>query len=127
VLSSRGVVSGGIPGGHPGYGAFTRTYTLPCVSALTQSLRSEYGWKPLLHGLLLATRDKRGRVRLGALQAITALFSAGGDEALVLVPEALPFLSETQHDEDTGVEAATHSLLAVLQAATGEDLSKYLA
>ena len=121
------MLSGGVPGGQAGYERFSQVYTVPLICALTRSLRSDIPWKSLLHSLLLGTRDARARVRLCALQGVSGVFSAGGDDALVLLPEALPFLSETQHDDDTRVEAATHSLLGSLAAASGEDLGRYLA
>ena len=71
--------------------------------------------------------EDRVRVRLGAVRGAGAVFGAGGEATLLLLPEALPFLSETQHDDDPRVEAATHALIAHLQTASGEDLGKYLA
>ena len=83
-------------------------------------------WKPLNTAILMHTRDVRPRVRAAALRAATALFDEGGAEALALMPETLPFLSEAQHDEDADVEAAVRALLALLEERSGEDLQEYL-
>jgi hypothetical protein len=102
------------------------TYLLPLTCALTCALRSDLAWKPVAHSLLMLTREDRPRVRLAALRGLGCLFESGGDEALVLLPEALPFLAEVQHDEEPEVEAACHALLQQLQAASGEELAKFL-
>jgi len=116
----------GVPGGQGGFEAFMEAYTLPAVRAATRSARSDIPWKTMLRSLLLCTRDARTRVKFAGVQAASALFLAGGDDALLLLPEALPFLSETQHDDDPRVEAATHKLISHLQTSSGEDLAKYL-
>jgi hypothetical protein len=116
----------GVPGGHEGFAAFLAAYVLPAVAALTAALRSDLAWKPVAYALLLLTRDPRPRVRAAAVACVATVFTAGGSEALVLLPEALPFLAETRQDDDTEVEAATHALIAQLQTASGEDLSEYL-
>jgi U3 small nucleolar RNA-associated protein 10 len=120
------VTMSGLLGGNAGSSAFVGAYLCPCVAALTRALRKDTAWKPLHQGLLMHTRDSRARVRRAAISAVEQLYTAGGDEALVLLPEALPFLSETQHDAEPDVESATHELISTLQAASGEDLSRYL-
>lgn len=117
----------GVPGGRAGYRAFVAAYLVPTVGALVTATRRDTLWKPINAALLLATRDRASRVRLAALHAVTELYDRGGDEALVLLPETLPFLSELQHDDDTEVEAATHRLLRELERRSGEDLQHYLA
>jgi hypothetical protein len=124
--SSSGT-SGGIPGGSAGYGAFVDAYLLPVVGNLVPALRRDTLWKQLNTAVLLLTRDRRPRVRLAGLRACGAVFARGGDEALVLLPESLPFLSELLHDEDRGVEVAAHALLDELERASGEDLQAFLA
>jgi len=121
------VLAAGVPGGASGWAAFTAVYVVPFVSSLTAATRRDTLWKPVIQACLLTLRDESARVRLTGLQAAAALYSAGGDDALVLLPETLSFLSEVLADGDTGVEAAANTLLARLEAASGEDLQKFLA
>ena len=116
----------GVPGGRAGYRTFAGAYLVPVVGALVAATRRDTLWKPVNAALLLVTRDRAARVRLAALAAVAELFTRGSDEALVLLPETLPFLSELQHDDDTEVEAATHRLLRDLETRSGEDLQHYL-
>ena len=66
-------------------------------------------------------------MRLAGLNACAALFSEAREEGLVLLPETLPFLSETLSDPDAGVAAASHALLKQLEDMSGENLQEYLA
>ena len=116
----------GVPGGVAGYDAFIDRHVVPMVRALTAALRRDTLWKPLCNAILMRTRDERARVRAAALRATSVLFDEGGAEALTLMPETLPFLAETQHDEDAGVEAAVHALLTLLEERSGEDLQAFL-
>ena len=118
--------SGGVPGGAAGFAAFREAYLLPLVSAGAAAARGDALWKPLLGGLLLLTREPQPRVRLVGLRAAGALYAAGGSDALVLLPETLPFLAEVLGDADGGVAAAAGELLRELEAASGEDLAKFL-
>jgi trimeric autotransporter adhesin len=127
VSASRSGGAGGVPGGRAGFDAFAAAYLLPIAGTLTTALRRDTLWKPLHNALLLATRDERARVRLAGVRAVGEVFRAGGDEALVLLPEALPFLAELQNDGDRAVEGACATLLHYLEEASGEDLQKYLA
>ena len=118
---------GGVPGGAEGYAAFADAYLLPVVGNLVVALRRDTLWKGLNTALLHLTRDRRPRVRLAALRSVGTVFARGGDEALVLLPESLPFLSELIHDVDARVEVAAAALLRDLERASGEDLQSFLA
>lgn len=121
------VACGGIPCGHAGYTGFSSTYLQPLVAALTSALRADTAWKPLTTALLLLTRSDKPRVRLTSLLCVSEVFARGGEDALVLLPEVLPFLSELLQDSDhQGVAAEASSLLARLEQASGEDLQSYL-
>jgi hypothetical protein len=126
AAAAGGAVGVGVPGGAAGYEAFVDAYLLPLVGNLVVALRRDTLWKQLNTAVLLLTRDRRPRVRLAALRASGAVFERGGDEALVLLPESLPFLSELLHDEDRGVEVAAHKLLEDLERSSGEDLQAFL-
>lgn len=116
----------GIPNGPTGYSTFVNAYLIPLVASLVPATHSDVAWKSLNHALLMLTRDTRARVRLAALNSVSALFKAGDIEALVLLPETLPFLAELQHDGDGEIEAAAHATINQLEIVAGEDLSKYL-
>jgi trimeric autotransporter adhesin len=122
-----GLTSAGVPGGRPGYDAFVAAYLIPAVGAAVTATGRDALWKPVVNACLLLTRDARPRVRLAGLRAAGAAFAAGGDAALVLLPEALPFLGESVHDGDGAVEAAAQGLLGELETRSGEDLQQYLA
>jgi hypothetical protein len=121
------ILTSGVPGGLPGWASFTAVYVIPFVSALTAATRRDTLWKPVIQACLMTLRDESARVRLTGLQAAAALYTAGADDALVLLPETLSFLSEVLADGDTGVEAAANTLLQRLEAASGEELQAYLA
>ena len=74
----------------------------------------------------MLTRDRLSHVRHASLSAVCEIFNRGGAEALVLLPETLPFLSELQSDTDSVVERICHELLHKLEVASGEDLSQYI-
>ncbi|KAK2080669.1 hypothetical protein QBZ16_000523 [Prototheca wickerhamii] len=82
--------------------------------------------KSLHHAVLLLTRERRARTRVAAIRTVTALAEALGEEYLVLLPEALPFIAELLEDGDREVEAAAQSLFKQLEQASGEDLGQYL-
>ena len=105
---------------------YINTYALPLTAALVRASRADVAWKPLQHALLALLRDDRAGVRRGAVECLDELYSTGGADALVLLPEALSALAETSHDPDARVEAATHKLVDMLQTASGEDLAAFL-
>ena len=117
----------GIPGGREGYDSFASTYLTPIISSLCMATKSnDSNWKPISQGLLMLTRDRLSHVRHASLSAVCEIFNRGGAEALVLLPETLPFLSELQSDTDSVVERICHELLHKLEVASGEDLSQYI-
>jgi hypothetical protein len=117
----------GVPGAREGYDSFVSTYLTPIISSLCMAVKSnDSNWKPIAQGLLMLTRDRQVHVRHAALSAVCEIFNRGGTDALVLLPETLPFLSELQSDTDSVVERICHELLHKLEVASGEDLSQYI-
>lgn len=120
------VTAAGVPGGRAGYESLSTAYLCPLVSSAVGALGKDTLWKPLHGAVLLLSRDSRPRVRHASLCAARALYDAGGDAALVLLPETLPFLAECLHDSDAPTEAEAQRLLAALEERSGEDLQQYL-
>ena len=60
--------------------------------------------------MLIATRDGKPRSRLIAIAALSAVVDRLQEEYLVLLPEAIPFLSELFEDPDEAVEGAARAL-----------------
>jgi U3 small nucleolar RNA-associated protein 10 len=71
-------------------------------------------WKPINAAVCLLSRDARPRVRLAAVLALREIFARGRDDALVLIPETLPFLSELAQDDDQDVDGCTASFILAL-------------
>jgi U3 small nucleolar RNA-associated protein 10 len=87
---------------------------------------SDITWKPLHHALLMATRGGSLRAKLLALGGVSRLVELLKEEYLMLLPEALPFLSELIEDGDVAVEGAAQGLVVQLEELSGEKLEQYL-
>jgi U3 small nucleolar RNA-associated protein 10 len=107
---------------------FSRTI-VACVSQMAMASGMNNGearWRPLHHAVLMATRANTADSRCTALETVMAMFTTLQEEYLVLVPEALPFLSELLEDEDARVEKRTVEILNAMSEKSGEDLQQYL-
>ncbi|GIL54419.1 hypothetical protein Vafri_9956 [Volvox africanus] len=122
-------------------GASTRMYTAPdgaaslgplgaatigCLLALAVAANSDTLWKPLNHAALMLTRNCVPRVRALALETVAQMVDRLREEYLVLLPEALPFLSELLEDTDAAVAARVREVVAQLEEVSGEKLDEYL-
>lgn len=76
--------------------------------------------------VLLATRGGEPGTRRRALAVVAGLVAALREEYGLLLPEALPFLSELLEDGDAGVAAAAAALVSRLEELTGEPFDQYL-
>jgi U3 small nucleolar RNA-associated protein 10 len=83
-------------------------------------------WKRLNHDLLMLTRDGRARVRLAGVWGSGQVFAQGREDALVLLPETIPFLAEAMEDGDAEVEQQTNVLVRKLEELSGESLQEFL-
>ena len=115
-----------MPAGADSYRAFVAVYLIPLLGACVSAAASDILWKPVNAAVCLLSRDSRPRVRLAAGLALRELFARGREDALVLIPETLPFLSELSQDDDPDVDGCTAALLLALEATSGEDLRSYL-
>ena len=109
-----------------GYRAFVQAYLLPVLGSLVTALGDDMLWKRLNHSLLMLTRDSRPRVRLAGLWGVQTVFVRGREDALVLLPETIPFLAEAMEDADPEVEACTNALVRSLEEMSGESLQEFL-
>ena len=98
-----------------------------CVAQLIAAAPDDTLWKPAHRGVLQATRDSAPRARRVALAALTETCAKLQEEYLVLLPEAIPFLSELFEDPDEGVEGAARALTATLAELSGENLKSLMA
>lgn len=109
-----------------GYRAFVTAYCLPAVGTLVAALGDDMLWKRLNHDLLMLTRDSRARVRLAGVWGSSEVFGQGREDALVLLPETIPFLAEAMEDGDAEVEQQTNALVRRLEELSGESLQEFL-
>ena len=105
------------------------TTIIACLSQMATASGMNDGesrWRPLHHAVLMATRANDPDGRCTALETVMAICHTLQEEYLVLVPEALPFLSELLEDEDPRVEKRAVEALNLLSEKSGEDLQQYL-
>ena len=105
---------------------YCEEYVIPTITALATSVNKDLLWKPLNRKVLMLLRDKKKAVRIAALKAIHGLFSKVGEEYLLLLPECLPFLSESLEDDALDVAALTQEVIKYIEELSGEKLENYL-
>ncbi|KAA0178257.1 hypothetical protein FNF27_00110 [Cafeteria roenbergensis] len=126
LLAAARVVAG-VAGGRERHTQFVRDAVVPVVRAVVGSTAAdEGGWKRMVHTACQLARAPRGAVRVAGMAIVAAVFERGQEEALALLPEALPALRECLGDRDEAVEAEARSLAASLEKLSGEDLADYL-
>ena len=69
---------------------------------------------------------EHARGKLLVIATLEKIVENTQEEYLVLLPEAIPFLSELLEDDDLEVEIATQDLLDKLTKLSGEDLASLL-
>lgn len=74
----------------------------------------------------MTTRDDDSRIRKRALEVVNGLVQNLGEEYIVLLPEAMPFLAELLEDPELDIQNATKILLKKLEDVSGENLDEYL-
>ena len=108
------------------YSEYMNNHVIPCVSALALCVGRDILWKPLVHKVLMSTREKSSAIRLAALQTLHRLFVDLGEELLILLPECLPYLSELMEDDASDVVDATSATIRYVEELSGEKLDEYL-
>ena len=84
-------------------------------------------WKTLHRNILNVSRNyEHSRAKLLVIATLEKIVENTQEEYLVLLPEAIPFLSELLEDDDLEVEIATQDLLDKLTKLSGEDLASLL-
>ena len=91
--------------------ALARRGAAPAVAMLYRAVGDDVAWKPLNFGIPMHTRDGRPAVRAAAMGTLGLCFRVVGGEFLVMLPEALGFLSELLEDPHGGLERAAWVLL----------------
>ena len=105
---------------------YCEEYVIPTITALASSVNKDLLWKPMNRKILMLLRDKKKAVRIAALKTIHGLFSKVGEEYLLLLPECLPFLSESLEDDALDVAALTQEVVKYIEELSGEKLENYL-
>lgn len=97
-----------------------------CLANLAGSTTAENVLRRLNTAVCLATRSDDPKVRLAALDALSAIWDAQAEEMVGLVPETVSeFLAELLEDESKDVEIAARGVLAKIEKVTGS-LKEYL-
>ncbi len=76
--------------------------------------------------VLIATRSDDAVERRRALEVMLQLVGRLGEEYVILLPEAMPFLAELLEDPELHIQNGARALLRKLEEITGEDLDGYL-
>ena len=98
-----------------------------CCAALFAAAPDEALWKTLHRNILNVSRNyEHSRAKLLVIATLEKIVENTQEEYLVLLPEAIPFLSELLEDDDLEVEIATQDLLDKLTKLSGEDLASLL-
>ena len=74
----------------------------------------------------MATRSESHVERRRALEVVKKLVDRLGEEYVMLLPEAMPFLAEVLEDPELHIQNETRALLRSLEELTGESLEEYL-
>jgi U3 small nucleolar RNA-associated protein 10 len=74
----------------------------------------------------MSTRSDEPIERRRALEVILQLVGRLGEEYVILLPEAMPFLAELLEDPELHIQNGTRALLRKLEEITGENLDDYL-
>lgn len=74
----------------------------------------------------MSTRSDEPIERRRALEVIFQLVGRLGEEYVLLLPEAMPFLAELLEDPELHIQNGTRALLRNLEETTGENLGDYL-
>jgi U3 small nucleolar RNA-associated protein 10 len=69
---------------------------------------------------------EHSRAKLLVIATLAKIIENTQEEYLVLLPEAIPFLSELLEDDDLEVEISTQDLLDKLTKLSGEDLASLM-
>ncbi|KAM7294594.1 hypothetical protein ISCGN_024100 [Ixodes scapularis] len=97
---------------------------VPCLAYFAagcdDSSRKEWHQK-----LLCQMRHSSTKVRHVTLLAFREAVRKLGDDYLVLLPEAVPFLAELMEDESTEVEQLCQEVILEVEQILGEPLMKY--
>ena len=99
---------------------------IPAIAELAVATESAAHYKKMNMKILKYLRSHNPEVRLAALQCEIALTRKLGEEWLALLPEMLPFISESREDDDEKVEKATQSWVNCIEEIMGESLNPML-
>ena len=99
---------------------------IPAIAEMAVATDSAAHHKEMNTSILQYLRSGKGAVRLAAVQCERALTEKLGEEWLALLPEMLPFISETLEDDDEAVEKEVQKWIRGIESILGESLTPML-
>ena len=93
-----------------------------CLEAYLRIVTMDCGFLQVL----MCTRSDDAVERRRALEIVLQLVGRLGEEYVMLLPEAMPFLAELLEDPELHIQNGTRELLLKLERITGENLDEYL-
>lgn len=96
-----------------------------CLANLASTTEDETQWRYLHYQTLLCLRSPLSQVRHCILSVLTRFVECKGESYMSVLPEAVPFLSETLEDEEAELEDACRKLIAKMEETFGQSVQSY--
>ena len=109
------------------FDSFIENSLKPLVLEMNDRINNESLWMRFNTAILMKTRSEHPwKTRQAALKVVEHMFSKLGERYLVVLNDALPFLSESLEDEHPQVEAVAKEIVKKIETMTGETIQEYL-
>ena len=109
------------------YASFVEKALTPLIGAMVDRMDNATLWMQVNNAILMKTRlENEPAVRKAALDIELALFNQLGERFLIVLQDAVRFLSESLEDDDEKVEAAAKEVVKKIESLTGESIQEYL-
>ena len=95
------------------------------MGQLALTTEDETQWKYLNYQTLLSLRSLRPGIRSCVLSVIGQFVEKKGENYLSVLPDAVPFLSETLEDEEQEIEDQTRKLVKKMEEIFGQSVQTY--
>jgi len=101
-------------------------HLIPAITELAAAAASPEHHKAMNTTVMSYMRHREAAVRLAAVKCERAITEKLNFDWLALLPEMLPFISESQEDDDEEVERETLKWVKQIEDVTGESLEGML-
>lgn len=109
------------------YRPFVEHSLLPLAFEMIDRIDNAALWIQFNNAVLMSTRQNQPKeVRKAALDLELHLFNKLGERFLIVLNDALPFLSESLEDDDEQCELAAKDIIKRIESLTGESIQDYL-